>query len=341
MNTKITGFLAAILMLAAPSMHGMAGYHFHFDATKPAWTFKELLQPDRLYTEHMQPEEVRPSREYVDEIFKMKKVMGIKTPIIIKNESLDHHPAGIASASNYLFYSRLRINEKAFTRETERYRTHDNTATLAHELTHIKNKDHHMQHSLLSIKEGLESLPHAAIYTACLTAAYGVVRRSKIFILGTLFAGFISQHYADKLPDLLEDKIGALEPQSDEQALAQTRAYELAAEIGSYKTLAQCGYCEAIKDAYFDLTDIAQAMKNENKTIEEIENFRPNGIVYPTLSESINFMADSLQDCVKNIGTIDPNTTKDTPNLKRNGSPVKQAESQPMSWYETIFGKKS
>ena len=133
------------------------------------WTLKELLQPDKFYTQHIQSKHKRPSPEYVDEIFKMKKVMGIQTPIVVTNEAIARNPRALASAINYAFYSGLRLNEKALARETQRNRTHDNTQTLAHELTHIKNKDHRTQCSLVSLRDSLNIFGNIALGSAGLS----------------------------------------------------------------------------------------------------------------------------------------------------------------------------
>ena len=316
MKKQIISIIAASVMLAVPNIHAEAGYHFHFDASKPSWTSKELLQPDRFYTEHLQPKDTRPNPEYVAEIFKMKEVMGIKTLTIIKNEAIPHNPRALASARNYAFYSCLRLNEKALARESVRSRTHDNTATIAHELSHIKNQDHRTQYSLVSLQDSLNIAGNAALCSAGLS----LLSRTKRHLAPlTLLAGFITKFTTQETIKKIDDIIDDLEPQSDQEALDQRREHELAAEIGAYKTLAQCGYCEAIKEAYFDIAYISKNLKKQEKSIAEIENFRPNGHAYPMIKESISFMADAFHGCMNNK-SIDPSTTKDTPNLMRNGS---------------------
>jgi|GEM_PF-2024838 hypothetical protein len=311
MLKKLLPILAG-LILAAPYAHGMAAYNFHFDAEKPSWTFKELLQPDKFYTQHIQPKHKRPNPEYVDEIFKMKKVMDIQTPIIVKHEAMPNNPRALASATNYPVYSRLRLNEEALARETARNRTHDNTQTLGHELTHIKNKDHRTQWSLVSLQNSLNFGGNIALGSAGLSI---LSRTKRQFAPLSLIAGFATKFATVEGIKKIDDALDALKPKSDEEALAQTRKRELAADIGGVMTMANCGYRMALEEFQDDNVWMAENLEKEGKTIEEIQEFRPYGQKYPTLQERHTFTQDALNQCRQDL---DPSTTKNTPNLMRN-----------------------
>jgi hypothetical protein len=306
--------ILAFLMLTAPYAHGMAGYAFHFDAVKPSWSFKELLQPDKFYTQHIQPKDRRPNPEYADEIFKMKEIMGIKTPIIVKNEKITANPRALASATNYPFYSRLRLNQEAFVRETERNRSYDNTQTIAHELTHIKNKDHRTQLSLASLQDTLDTFGNAALCGAGLSLFSRTKRHlAPLSLIAGFTTKFATQEAVKKIDDILDD----LEPQSDEEALTQVRKQELLADEGSVITMAECGYCKALEKWQGDNTWMMEKLYNEGKPVEKIREFRPSGQTNPTLLERYLFTEKALSKCRKDV---DPSSTKDTPNLMRNGS---------------------
>ena len=95
------------------------------------------------------------------------------------------------------------------------------------------------------------------------------------------------------------------------------RKRELAADVGGVMTMANCGYRMALEELQDDNAWMMKKLEKEGKTIEEIKEFRPSGKANPTLKDHYLFTQDALNQCHKDL---DPSTTKNTPNLMRDGN---------------------
>ena len=87
----------------------MAGYSFHFDLPKTE------NMPLDAYISSILPDEMRIPKEYRDELYKLKKVMGIKTPILFKKAPLHDDVHAVTHNTGFLHWEysliHLGINE--------------------------------------------------------------------------------------------------------------------------------------------------------------------------------------------------------------------------------------
>jgi hypothetical protein len=262
------------------------------------------------------PEKIRAPKEYRDEFYKLKEVDDIPCPTFLIKEPVEHNKRALAGTRNYFFYSLVRMNEGLFAKETARNRTYDNIQTIAHELNgHVKNRDHRTQWSLASLQGSLNIFGNIALGSAAALSIFSRTKRQ--FAPLTLIAGFTTKFATIEGSKKIDDALDALEPQSDEEALAQQRKRELAADTAGVIAMAKCGYCKALQELQGDNVWMMEELDKQGKTIEEIQNFRPSGQTNPTLKERYLFTQDALSQCRKDV---DPSTTKDTPNLMRNSS---------------------
>lgn len=146
-----------------PCLQAGAGYIFHTHPTPSA------SMPLDAFVSSMLPDGVRASKEYRDKLYAFKKAMGIKTPVLIKNEKLE----GMAHASTqniglpYLRYSIIRLDEDKFQHTRSTFNTH----ALAHEMGHVKNNHFGVDNALLALKTTTAQDP-LEMYTKNKTAEY-------------------------------------------------------------------------------------------------------------------------------------------------------------------------
>lgn len=269
MKNRTLGFLATISMLMAPAINGMAGYNFHFDAQKPAWTFNELLQPDRFYTEHIQSKNTRPNQKYIDEFYEYKESMGIKVPVILTKKVMAQETAGAQESIGFPGWhiSRIYLNEQLISEKESSsfpyYRAWSKTV-LPHEAEHARRGHSGRYH----FWEVTDILAHAACLGAT-TVAYKTKKPSHVLAATTLF---LASFYTRKKWNEAFAEISDLQVR---------RTWEYQAEEGALNALAKKGECDALENIL-----IQNKITQKHYAREGQENLR-HGDFYPTKEEYI------------------------------------------------------
>lgn len=242
MKKQILTILAGF-MLATSGLHGMAGYTFHFDAHK--------TQPMPL-DEHISsilPDNIRASKEYRDELYKMKRNRNIQAFLVVRKKTLSENVVGTAYNIGItpLQYALITLDEDKMAKEAYEEKSYENTHTLAHELGHVK-KNHRGKHNIL-VYASHDYYPTLPLFLGIATRAYQnfiqknqnilgndfIIKEGKKISRNYLFTAALIGYYAIALYNLEEIS----------DAIREKQEYE--AEVECFDTLAECGYQNAIK----------------------------------------------------------------------------------------------
>lgn len=346
---RVIAIIATLVAFTVSSLNAGAGYSFHFDLPKIASI------PLDAYVSSMLPDNVRASQEYRDELYKFKKVMGIKTPILVKSEKLEG--MAIASAENvglpYLRYSIIRLDKDKFKQSSSAF----NIETLAHEMGHVKNNHFGLHNALRMLKiqdrdktyeqrkkaeyeaetDGVACLARCGYahvikanldhYKLCLKNTFharaGEPGREKEALQKSPYAQWPEEQlntYLDNTEALLTKT--REEWQADIEKMLRLEPKNDSPSWFSLQRWKDVSHDQAMRSAC--ASEYAGALASIIYQILHLahlgDHTRPytHYYIYPTIAEAITYTSKGLTDCLANI-TIDPRTTQDTPNLMRNG----------------------
>jgi hypothetical protein len=255
------------------------------------------------------------SKEYRDEIKHMQEKTGVTSPVICVKMNSD-----IATAGTFnIGAGPLRCAIMLFSENYMNNRSPKslNTATIAHELTHVEH-NHGWKKNTLGLAFVGSILTMSAQLIKWCGQSFAASAQNET---PKTFRSFLK---SAQIPAVVA--IGAFCMLAIHNATDHTSTItqqETQAEEGSFKKLQQLGYSKATQELH-------QYYRGRSKVFPK--DMRIKGEHYPTLEEYIAWSGKTCKEC--GVG-INPAERPDSPNLMRNGP------AQPASWYETIFGKKS
>lgn len=213
--------------------------------------------------------------ETFDEVRYMQKEANIKTPIIIVKMSDDYADAwtnhiGVGSFGFII----MRINEDHFKKNSPAY----NTDTVSHELIHVQKHYNSVNDFFINVtlSVGAGKTLEKIVHSCAIKIPHKALR-------SLVLAGYIAIPYW--------------------RATQNTKQEEAEAVQGSFESMANLGYCKALR-----------ALSAHYRHLSTHSKY-PHGENYPTVEEYIEW---SEQACKRCKG-INPTERPDSPNFMRNG----------------------